>query len=288
MSAHALLAFAAGVLGVAAAVCLGSELGRVALARTARAVRAASAAFEALLRLGREGREPGALERRQLLACGAVAVLSAGTVVAGPLVGAAFAFGAPVLVSRALRARRLAYRHAVERGASAMARAIADALSGGGSLRRALLDAPATVGGAAGAELRRVAAELAAGQPTEAALEALRGRCPSAAIDAVVAATLVQRRSGGNLAGLLRRLAGAFEDQQGLADEMRVATSQARFTAQLVVLLPIGGGVLAELASPGLAAGLFDSALTSALVMVALALQVAGALLMRRLGRVRA
>ena len=118
--------------------------------------------------------------------------------------------------------------------------------------------------------MRRVAAELTAGQPTDDALEALRLRCFSPAIDAIVAASLVQRRSGGQLGSLLRRLARSFEDQQRLGDEVRVATAQARFTGLLVVGLPLGGGALAEMASPGLAAGLVDSALTAWLVGVAL------------------
>lgn len=286
MSAR-LLAFAAAAVGVIGAAHAIRELAPATLVRTSRAVHVAAAAIDALLRLGREGREPGAVERRQLLACGAVASLAAGTLVAGP-VGAPVALLAPLAVSRALRARRLAYRRAVDRGAPAIAVAIADALAGGRSLRGALIEAPTTVGGAAAAELRRVAAELAMGQPTEAALDALRLRCSAPAIDAIVAASLVQHRSGGNLGLLLRRLARSFEDHQRLADEVRVATAQARFTGVLVVLLPLGGAVLAELASPGLLAGLARSPLTAWLVGLALVLQVAAAVLIKRLGRVRA
>jgi tight adherence protein B len=282
----ALLAAAAAAVGVFGAVRLARELAPVALLRTSRLVRIAADAIDSLLKLGREGREPGAVERRQLLACGAVAALSTGTLLAGPT-GALVALAAPALVSRALYARRVAYRRAVERGAPAIASAIADALAGGRSLRGALLEAPTTVGGAAGAELRRVAAELATGQPTEAALEALRARCPAPAIEAIVAASLVQRRSGGNLGELLRRLARSFEDHQRLVDEVRVATAQARFTGILVVAMPLGGAVLAELASPGLVAGLAGSALTAWLVGLALVLQGTAAVLIRRLGRVR-
>ena len=282
----ALLAFAAGVAGVLGAGRVGGGLGRAALVRTSGLVRAASAAIDSLLRLGREGREPGAVERRQLLACGALAAVSGGMLLAGPP-GAVIALAAPAAVSRALHARRLAYRRAVERGAPAIAVAIADALAGGRSLRGALAEAPATVGGAAGAELRRVAAELAAGHPTEAALEALRARCPAPAIEAIVAASLVQRRSGGNLGALLRRLARSFEDHQRLVDEVRVATAQARFTGVLVVALPLGGAVLAELASPGLVARMAGSPVTVWLVGVALVLQGTAAVLIRRLGRVR-
>lgn len=287
MSEQALLAFAAAALGVAGAARLSSDLAPATLARASRVVRGASAAIEALLRLGREGREPGALERRRLLVCGAVAASCAGMLLAGP-VGALVSLAAPLGVSRALQARRAAYRRAVERGAPTIALAIADALSGGRSLRGSLLDAPGTVGGAPGAELRRVCAELQAGQPTEAALEALRVRCSSPAIDAIVAASLVQRSSGGNLAGLLRRLARAFEDHQRLVDEVRVATAQARFTGVLVVALPLGGAALAELASPGFVAGLAGSALSAWLVGLALVLQACAAVLIRRLGRVGA
>jgi len=288
VSVHLPLAFAAGAAGAVAAARLAEEIAPGAIARASRLVLAVSSAANALLRLGREGREPGAVERRQLLVCGAVAAFFAGTLLAGPPAGAVVALAAPLAVSRALRARRLAYRAAVERDAPVMALAIADALSGGSSLRGALADAPATLGGAGGVELGRVSAELAAGQPTAGALDALRLRCSSPAIDAIVAASLVQRRSGGNLAALLRRLARAFEDQQQLADEVRVATAQARFTGLLVVVLPLGGGVLAELASPGLVAGIVSSALTGWLVVLAFGLQLAAAAAIRRLGRVRA
>jgi Flp pilus assembly protein TadB len=284
----ALLAFGACALGLAAVAQLGREVAPWLVARVSRALRAGVVALEALLRLGREGREPGALERRQLLACGALAAFCAGAFVAGPLAGAAVALAAPTAVGRALRARRLAYRRAVERDAPGVAVAVADALAGGHSLRGAMLEAAGALGGAGGAELRRVRAELHAGRPTEHALEGLRLRCPTPAIEAVVAAALVHRRSGGDLAGLLRGLAGAFEDQQRLTDDARVATAQARFTGLLVVVLPLGGALLAELASPGFAAGLARSPLTAWLVGLALALQAAAAVLIRRLGRVRA
>jgi Flp pilus assembly protein TadB len=54
-----------------------------------------------------------------------------------------------------------------------------------------------------------------------------------------------------------------------------------------VALLPFGGAVLAELASPGWFAGLWRSLLTAWLVGIALVLQLVAAVLMRRLGRVR-
>ncbi|HEX2233004.1 MAG TPA: adenylosuccinate synthetase, partial [Thermoleophilaceae bacterium] len=137
-----------------------------------------------------------------------------------------------------------------------------------------------------GHELRRAAAELRAGARTEEALDGMRERCRSERLDTIVAACLLQRRAGGDLARLLRHCARAFEAQVRVEDEVRAATAQARFTGLLVVLLPLGGGLLAELASPGWFAGLWRSFLTAWLVGIALVLQLAAAVLIRRLGRV--
>jgi tight adherence protein B len=130
-------------------------------------------------------------------------------------------------------------------------------------------------------------APLATGATTPDALEALLQRTRSARLDTLVAACLLQHRAGGDLARLLRETARSMEDQSRLEGEVRAATAQARFTGVLVVLLPIGGALLTELASPGFLAGLASSFLTAWLVGIALALQVLAAVLIHRLGQVR-
>jgi tight adherence protein B len=277
---------AGGSLGLAL-LELGAILCTALSTRAPRWLRAMTALVEALVRAGREGRDPAALERRRLLAGGAVVAFVAGFTTFGPLAALAVAAAGPLAVSRLLGARRTRYRAAVETGVPEMAIAIADALGGGCSLRTALGEAASSVGGAAGHELRRTTAELAAGAATGDALEAMRGRARSPGMDALVAACLLQHRAGGDLARLLRESAGALEDQARLEDEVRAATAQARFTALIVVLLPLGGALLAELASPGWFAGLWGSFLTAWLVGIALVLQALAALLMHRLGRVR-
>ena len=284
MSGAAVLAACAGVC---AALALRDLFARDLLVRGARLARGLADLVEVVVTLGREGRDPGAAERRRLLLAGAGAAFLAGWVLTGPLGGAALGAGGPWLVARLLRARRERFRRAVDAGVPELALAIADALAGGHSLRGALAEATVSVDGAAGHELRRSCAELAVGASTEDALEALRGRVRSPRLDTVVAACILQRRAGGDLARLLRESARAMEEASRLEGELRAATAQARFTGMLVVGLPLGGGVLAELASPGWFAGLWGSFLTAWLVGVALVLQLAAALLIRRLGRVR-
>jgi tight adherence protein B len=284
MSHAAALAAVAGAAGALAGYDL---LGPVLGSRGAGAVRGLAGLVDAVVTLGREGRDPGVAERRRLLLAGAVLALGAGSVLIGPLAGLILAAGGPWAVARLLRARRERYRRAVDAELPALALALADALAGGHSLRGALGEATRSLSGAAGHELRRTQGELAAGAPTDAALEAMRARVRSSRLDTLVAACLLQRRAGGDLARLLRQTARAMEEEARLTGELRAATAQARFTGVLVVMLPLGGALLAELASPGWFAGLWSSFLTAWLVGIAVFLQVLAALLIRRLGRVR-
>jgi tight adherence protein B len=287
VSAGIALAFVAAAAGGAAMVELGGIVVSRASARAPGWARAGAELVNVLVRAGREGRDPGAAERRRLLLAVSALAFAGGTVTVGPPAGLALSTSGPWAVARLLRARRERYRAAVDAGVAQAAVAIADAIGGGRSLRAALSEAATGLGGAAGHELRRARAELEAGAATDDALEAMRLRVRSPSMDTLVAACILQRRAGGDLAGLLRESARAMEDQSRLEDEVRSATAQARFTAMLVVLMPVGGGLLAELASPGWFAGLWSSFLTAWLVGIALVLQLTAALLTRRLGRVR-
>ncbi len=282
-----LAGFLAGACGALAMGELAAAVAPPLAARGPRWLRALAALAEAVVRVGREGRDPGALERRRLLICGAGVAFVTGLVMFGSVPGLLAGAAGPLGVARLLAARRARYRAAVDQGVPEMAVAIADALAGGCSLRSALGEAGTGVGGPAGHELRRTTAELAAGAATEHALEAMRARSRSPGMDTLVAACLLQRRAGGDLARLLRDSARALEDQARLEGEVRAATAQARFTALIVVLLPLGGALLAELASPGWFAGLWSSFLTAWLVGIALVFQALAAVLMHRLGQVR-
>jgi tight adherence protein B len=131
-----------------------------------------------------------------------------------------------------------------------------------------------------------VAAELELGVPTDQALESLRERSRSQRIDLIVAAIVLQRRAGGNLAKLLRSIGATIEESDRLRDEARAASAQARFTSTIVLAMPVAALVLAELAAPGMVARVAGSSIGIWMVGVALGLQLAGALLVRRISRV--
>lgn len=282
MSATALLAALAGVCAVLAAW---EAIGAADDERLVRSVRQWIApALEVL----RSGREPTSPERRRLALLGVLALLGGGWLVAGPWAGIALGAAAPWAARHVLRARARRRRTALAAGVPALARALADALAAGHSVRGALAVAArdGAVGGPVGEELHAAAAALELGERTEDVLRDIAGRAGPGPVDTLVAAVLLQREAGGDLAALLRGLAAALEEHARVVADARSATAQARFTAQLVAALPAAGIALGELAQPGFVLALASSTLTALMVALALALQAVAYGCVRRIARV--
>jgi tight adherence protein B len=241
--------------------------------------------LEPLGRAGREGRAPTAPERRRLWTVAAGVLLVAGWLLGGPVLGVLAAFAAPAAVVAVVRTRRRRWRDELRHAAPACARTMADALGAGRSIRAAIADAAAGAEGAVAHELRAAARALELGEPTDAVLVRLRARARSHAWDTLIAAVLLQRDAGGDLAKLLRELAASGEAAERAARDARAATAQARFTAWLVLGLPLGAAVVAELAAPGFAGGLIANPLSAWFAALALVLQLAALLCIARLAR---
>ena len=241
---------------------------------------------EPLSRAGREGYAPSAEERRRLALLGMGGLLLGGLLLLGPGPAPFLALAGPALVAAALRRRRRHYLRAVDSDLASVSLAIADALAAGRSLRAALAEAQAGTVGPARAELRRVGADIELGMPTAEALAGLRRRVGSARVDSLCAALLTQQLAGGDLAGLLRRFAGASAQRDRVLADARSATAQARFTGMLVAAMPLGAAVFAELLEPGFTAGLLSEPLSAILLALSAALQLAGFLAIARLSRV--
>jgi tight adherence protein B len=271
---------AAGAGGLAAVAL------REAVLATPVAARWLSAALDPLMRAGREGYAPTAIERRRLAMIGSGALLAAGVLVAGPGPAAPLAIAGPAAAGWAVARRRARYRRSVEREVPGIATAIADALSAGRSVRGALASAAESLDGPPAAEMSRVTADLELGASTAEALAALGHRIGSSRVEALSAALLSQQLAGGDLASLLRRFAVSAADQDRAAEDARSATAQARFTGLLVVAMPTGAALFGELVHPGFLTRLLHEPISTALLVVAAGLQLAGFGLIRRLSRV--
>jgi tight adherence protein B len=243
-------------------------------------------ALEPLRRAGREGYAPSTRERRRLAGLGAAAAILAGWLLGGLEVALPLSVAGPALAGWAISSRRRRYRAAVERSLPEVATAVADSLGAGRSLRASLPAAAAYLDGPPAAELARLGAELDLGAGTAEAVAAWRARMRSERVDAFAAALLSQRLAGGDLAGLLRRFAAGAAERDRVAEDAKSATAQARFTGLLVVAMPTGGALFAELVQPGFLAKLLGSPAAAILLALAVGLQAIGFVAIRRISRV--
>lgn len=279
---------AAPLAGAAAAIAVAALWEGLAAVERVAAAPTLARTIAPLARVVRNGGEPSAPERRRLALVAAAALVAAGWLVGGPLLGAACGAGGPWAVRALLRRRRDRRRVELERSAPAVARAIADALGAGHAIGAALAEARRGVDGPAAAELASAASALALGDPTPQVLQRLQARAGCRAYDTLVAAILLQREAGGDLAGLLRELAAAQEHAMRLADDARATTAQARFTGLVVGVLPAGAAALSELARPGTLSGILALPLAAWLAGFAFFLQLIALVAIRRLARVTA
>lgn len=274
------LLLGAGAGGLAALAAREALLASPVLARWLRE------SLEPLRRAGREGYTPSSLERRRLALLGAAAALLLGLVLAGPGFGLPLAVAGPAAVAWFVARGRGRYARSVERALPEIANAVADSLSAGRSLRGSLIAATSSLDGPPAHELARLGAELELGTPTTEALDGLRGRLRSARVDSFAGALVSQQSAGGDLAGLLRRFAQGAAEQDRVAEDARAATAQARFTGLLVVAMPSGAALFAELVQPGFLARLLASPPSAVMLSLAAALQLGGFVAIRRLARI--
>jgi len=280
---------AAGLLPALAGAVAGGLLAlaaREALLASPAVARWLALALEPLRRAGREGYAPSTAERRRLAGLGAGGAVLGGWFLAGPALALPLSIAGPALAGWAVSTRRRRYRQTVERSLPEVATAIADSLSAGRSLRASLPAAAASLDGPPASELARLGAELDLGAATTTAVEAWRRRMRSERIDAFAAALLSQRLAGGDLAGLLRRFAAGAAERDRVAEDARSATAQARFTGLLVVAMPSGGALFAELIQPGFIGKLLGSPPSAVLLSLAAVFQLVGFFAIKRFSRV--
>ncbi len=252
-----------------------------------RPAQAIGRALAPLRLAGRVGRSPTVPERRRLAMVGAGALLAAGWLLAGPLLGLLLAAAGPAAVGPVLAARRRRWRRKLADGVPSVARALADALAGGSSIRGALEALGADdLPDAVGAELHTVAHRLALGVPTEAVLIGLRDRAAHPVWDTLVAAILLQREAGGDLAALLRSIAESAEHARRVEADARGLTAQARATARLVAGLPCAALALGELLAPGSLSALVADPRSRVLLVAGVALAAAALVAISRIARV--
>jgi len=231
-------------------------------------------------------REPAAMWTAWLTAVGAA--LAGGLLLGGPAL-ATIAAGALVAASLGvLRARRGRADTDLERALPAALEAVARSLRSGASLNQALGEAAAGAPGGLGVELRRVTAEAGHGAGLVDALDRLAVRRPVPGVRLAVAALCLGVETGGAQARAVDGVAVTMRERLAVAAEVKALSSQARVSALVIGVAPLGFGAFAAATDPAHARFLFHTPLGLAFVTAGLVLDGLGWLWMQRLSRIDA
>ena len=99
-------------------------------------------------------------------------------------------------------------------------------------------------------EFRRTFEEHNLGIPLEVALQKLAKRVPSLDVHFFVSAVLLQKRTGGNLAEILDKLAYIIRERFKLRGRIRAISAHGRMTGTALTLIPCGVAVMMFFGNP--------------------------------------
>jgi tight adherence protein B len=226
-----------------------------------------------------------------------VAIYAAGTAAATVLL--AIAFGSPVLSLVALvlgplllhsivRSRLRKQRQLFATQLPSHLEELASAMRAGHSFVSGLNAVVRTASEPSATEWRRVVADEQLGVPLEAALEPLRRRMDCEDIRQVALVATLQQRSGGNMADVIDRVADGVRERADLRRELESLTAQARLSRGVVTALPPLMVALLAAIRPGYMHPLLYTGGGQLMLGLALAMVVAGSLVMRAITDIKA
>ena len=134
-------------------------------------------------------------------------------------------------------------------------------------------------------ELNQYLQDSALGARSEDALLALNERTGSYDVEMMVTTIIVQRTTGGNLSEILDNVAETIRERERLQGEIRALTASQRLTGVILSLYPPVLGLFMLGLVPDLMKVMFEESLGRVLLVIALVLQVLGAIAISRILR---
>lgn len=183
--------------------------------------------------------------------------------------------------------RREARRNALTRQLPDAMDFIARSLRAGNPLVGALKTAAAELPEPLGSELTATFEELNYGLDVDEAFRDLAARIDTEEIRFFVAAVLIQRSTGGNLAEILNNLSKLIRERLRVRGEIDIQAAEMRTSAKVLIALPFVVALGLRILNPDYLKVLLESATGRTVIMVQIALMVVGWLVMRRMTRFR-
>ncbi len=137
-----------------------------------------------------------------------------------------------------------------------------------------------------GGEFRRTFEEQNLGLPIDAALEKLARRMPMLDVRFFVAAVVLQKRTGGNLAEILDKLATLIRERFKLRGQIRTISAQGRMSSLVLTAIPIVVGILMYFVNPAHMQFFVEEELGRWMALLAGGFVLAGYLIMRQIVKI--
>jgi len=135
----------------------------------------------------------------------------------------------------------------------------------------------------AGMEFDRVVREVQLGRSLPEAMDSMVRRINSDDLALIVTAIKIQYEAGGSLADILETTAHTIRERVRIQREIMVLTSQQRYSAYVLILLPIGLGIFLFLINPEYESQLFTPGPTLCIPIAAAIMMILGFFAMRRI-----
>lgn len=132
-------------------------------------------------------------------------------------------------------------------------------------------------------EFRRTFEEHNLGIPLDVALQKLAKRVPLLDVHFFVSAVLLQKRTGGNLAEILDKLAYIIRERFKLRGRIRAISAHGKMTGTALTMIPIGVGVLMFFVNPDYVKFFFTDHVGNMMLGAAVALQVIGYIVIKQI-----
>lgn len=136
-------------------------------------------------------------------------------------------------------------------------------------------------------EFRKTYEEQNLGLSLKLALENLTQRMPLLDLRLCVTAVLIQRETGGNLAEILEKVAHTIRERFRILGDLKTLTTSSRLSAWLLCGLPIGVAIAVSAMNPEYMSVLWKDPRGHKLIYLAIFLQVAGMLIVRKILRIK-
>jgi len=135
-------------------------------------------------------------------------------------------------------------------------------------------------------EFARAFEEQRLGMPLERAVREMGARAPSNGdLKLFAVSTVIQKETGGNLAEILDGIAATVRDRYRFFGKLRALTAEARVSAWLVALMPIGIAVFMVVTQPDYMGKLVDNSLGQTILAVGVGSWILGTVWFQRLTR---